>query len=1764
LRRVTQYDVDTNVFQTTSKDPSHNVRFYIHNDNCYISVNGDAHRVSNCSYNQLYNWNFFTVVLHRNGPNAHVSIHTGNQGQTPASNFNATVSPTINWLNRNSNIEFNDKGRGNAYELANFNVFDYTPNRNDTLLHSKARPDSCDYACTECRGKCQRCAGDIAPLNNTCPAVFVPVANDLQILTNKPPVSLRSKVTKRLDSRRYAFTTWFYSTKPKNNDFTIGQLHYPYQPSTPIIAVRVATNKLQVQVNNQVFNYNATVSPNKWYHVGVTVSKDGVVGVWLVPRSGKPFVAVQKLTTQTRLLTEDASFSSNGQTPVNNFQGSYFDGRVYVNNIPLQPTVTEHFNKLRCPKNCKVCNQAMRCVRCTNGFQLNKDYQCVDTDLGSHIQGLDKYSFWWKDTYTLHVPNQFFEKPFSLSFWYRKKIHSVPDVPAQPLFHVLSYAPAGNPNTLYPLVSETIKGNPKYNSNFTIGGDCGPSTHFNENFSNEVYSWIHFVLNFYPQQKLVTFNIKNDNKVYFVGNYTLNATKFVFGDKNGHDMNFEIGNAFFYSKPISESNLPKVRQTEPKDCDSTCKKCNYFTGKCQECKIRRPGINAVCPNMLLGYESAYTYNVQTFGPARSKLFTVGLKNSFTRDVNSLEYSVIGYFRLFDLKITDQYQNNRFALFTVSNRRDGKKSPSNHLIALHIRTTKGRPHFIWVLNDHDKVVETEIEGLKVKQNQWIFVYATINVVKKRLDFAFHVENKDAKTQVGVIHFENFPEKLQERGALTVFGIGQNLPKDYKTLNAHFFYFYVSPNLRWSPVMINKYRKAFPIKPDPKCSANCTRCIYDYSRKVNVCLKCQKGFVINNDKCVKTLHSDYIIFSDQFNDHFLPPRTDVNLPAQAIPSTKNTLAFYFQRNYIPRNLGGNRVILNAGPLSVSLHITQQSSASLVFDVKGVTQNISFSEVDPDLELDYGWYLVLVQYSPNSIKVILRNEAGKTVGEKSISWTTPAFRFTNLSFNSLHKEVSVYGPHLMLNYHYTEALFGYPRTNCGIDCNACVNDKCIDCQYGFDAHGRCNNKPIKTFGFKVQKDANFESRFPISKWLGNYRFLRSHAWSIYFTFQSKTDLNNLVGRTLFRVQNSHTKEYNANLINDNIISVKFNKDRSFFISTNTRHYQNQIKSAQGWTSNSLKPSDNNKNYFVGITVDADTDKIHLYVYNSPTNFIKQSFSLEGVLDNIINKATLIFGEGFGNDKSGITFDHSRFYYEKIYDFAIYEKKARKYVIHYQNACSSSTNNQCKKCASGNLINNGAKSNYCAPTPTGYSWYLNHVRQFDEVRANYTVPSPILSKSPLDSFTFSFWFRRTSYENDPHGVVNVGGVVLVEYDANVLTFNVEQFNCTVVGSIRVPNLYAKSDRLDWLHISVSVNVKDKTFQVLIHNVRTGSNRIVSAPINVQTLGFIQNLNITWSWHLKDCKENAWSFEVSSFVFLPNWYPNDSSLVQLYRIRRPNNCESKCKTVCDQNNLCPQNQRFLTTINLPPQVLPKEICDAPLFRNLTTYFGDNTLSSPSFNKYLVAFELNIPALQSSTYTANKNFLININNDVPNCDNDFSMVLPDNVVKYGLLTAEYRGNALRFYIGGSKDNTYAAFYDFVFESNNFKGISKVNVEFFVNAQENYGKLIIFIDDLNASYEIKTVYPPQPITRDTVIYTHPSISNVRVNVHNPRFNFDFYYNILQTAWGTTYASNLCRSRAHCEKCSIIPQATSLYCDRCVKGYKMINNMCLDESSFGQKK
>jgi len=176
-----------------------------------------------------------------------------------------------------------------------------------------------------------------------------------------------------------------------------------------------------------------------------------------------------------------------------------------------------------------------------------------------------------------------------------------------------------------------------------------------------------------------------------------------------------------------------------------------------------------------------------------------------------------------------------------------------------------------------------------------------------------------------------------------------------------------------------------------------------------------------------------------------------------------------------------------------------------------------------------------------------------------------------------------------------------------------------------------------------------------------------------------------------------------------------------------------------------------------------------------------------------------------------------------------------------------------------------------------------------------------------------------------------------------------------------------------------------------------------------------------------------------------------------------------------------------------------------------------------------------------------------------SDVIPDNFIKFSVASMTVQPGVIRLYLGGNKPNSYIKNTDFKFKSSVFLKLSKLVGQLYIDGANKIAKLKISIDDLSALYEISLQYIPGSINMNTLIYNHPAVNNVRVNVLNPRVNSDTQKYIVDTGlWSRSYSTDLCKSFKNCQKCLYVPN-TKLSCTRCAKGYQLINNICYKETN-----
>ena len=1772
LRRTTNTVLPTKIFQTQSKGVAMNTFFEIKikdgKEICYLSVIFDTNinilDLGNCSYNALVSWKFYAVTLFRNGNSSSATVRiTDSTGNDSMMYVNFVMQNSIYFVNKNSTLVFNPNydsdtiATSSAFELANFNVFDYPAFTDDIKKFSLTKPFDCDYSCTDCGVTCNKCSGNLNPFEGYCPASFVSVRRDYHLIYSPDLVDLRNKITRRLDSNRYSFFLWFNSDNQFKLPIDIANVFYDYPQPENLISFSVANNTLIVRAGNEEFSpFNKNINKGQWYLIGASIIGQSLkvyLNDWSSTIVNKKDI---NLNNVPHRINEDIIFTTGNPSNVQReiFNGSYYDMRLYTNNIPDDDQIIDHFRRLPCPDNCDVCTSTLVCSVCKNGF-VTKDNKCVDAKLGRALVLLDKYSFLQNNTLTLSIPETFVNNTYIISFFYRKKLHT----PTSPTYNLLRISNAIDSNI--PLIQETTGSG--YKSTFTLlGGQNPQTTSFVHDFSDEIYKFIHFVVQINLPTKTISYSI-NDGKEYSFTrtSFDKNINKLILGDSLSNSMNFEIAYVNIYPGVFSTSDIATLRQNIPNDCNPGCLNCDYTTGICKMCASSNDTTVLACGNVLSGWK-----NSEAFEMSKNDTFINEYDNSirslFSKDVNSDEYSVFGYFKLFDKKIINANKNGRFQVFRVSNKHNETYLRSSYLLGLDIVNVNGNATYHIIYADGDTFKSVPETRIDVVEESWLLILATVNVNAKTIQYAIQSVNS-AIFVTNTIKLAFYPEKLIESASLGLLGFSLKndfVTKNYNILNAYFYNFYLGVNLKFDIGLMDKIKKLFPV-PQPTCPQNCDKCFLNNNNVIE-CLSCKVGYELQNYKCYLQ-DSKFVALVDQNRYTYLPPSTDLPIPAELSLEPKNTITFYFRRNYSPKVANVDNTIFRGGNVYLKLNSIAKGSASLNFGVDSQVSTLPFT-IDEDLLQDYKWYFIIIQFSSDTINIIVKDD--KISNTKGLTMNNNTkIAITSISFNSLVDQISIYAPSVILRDYY-DPPFVAPSTFCELECDMCLENKCVECSWGFDKkNNRCNTQPITINPFMVGAGSKFSNSYPLRKYLNNPKPLRSATWSILIQMQLFGSFESYAQTPLFSI-NGGSDQSNLN----NLFSLSFNSNNSFFLTVLNRFLSTNSGGSAGFSTQSFKFSPTNDVYVIGISFNDNTNEIKFSAYNSEDNYITQTIAFKGRSENLNLDATLNFASSSSN--STVMFDNIQFYFDSaLTDEMVNNFISQKQFV-YQKACAINTLTYCKSCKSG--VNVGGNK-FCSIRNDTVDLWRNQIKNVTpNSNSTYALTSNIDFPLNSNSFTFSFWYKILSYTTEPFGIISLNSnpeskaSVQIKTENNIVWVELYDKANNLVNEMVYENLITPNEGLTWIYFSVSVDIPTNTLQLYVYNSKSKSNRILSnkgkTGVNLGvTPGKQVSLNAGYVTALKN---TGYSFQVSSFLFTPNWFAKDSIELEQYRLKEPPKCSNKCTKACDNNNLCPLEAYISTDINVGDAFADDDLKDkfdadslkkSSMFRTLDDFVVDN-LGTLVWTEALISFDIDTNQYLTSKYTTNKNILININNNPKSALKSLTMndVVPSESLQYAVLGLELVNNGCKFYLGSSAVANTINNYNINFPS--LAAFSKINVNVFLDTKNSIAKITVYIDDLRTFYDITPSYPLETLNLKTLIYSHPSISNVRFNVQNPRYVYELNnYYIGKSQDLTTYPSNVCGS--DCVKCSYEIPSQTMLCTRCPKNYKLVNNQCLKSYS-----
>ena len=1763
FRRTTDTILPTIIFNTESKKIAMNTKLEIFikgtQEMCRLVLLQDSNinviNLGDCSFKQFYSWTFFSVTLSRYGVNANASVTIiDNKGDEKFAELNFPMLNTISFANKDSNLIFNNNFEkdkiipSSAFEIANFNILDYDATAQDIKEFYKVKPINCDYTCTDCKGICFQCPGNIKPnTEGYCPASFVSLRRDFQRIQGLMTVDLRTKITKRLDSERFSFFIWFNSENDFRISSDIAKIIYDYPLIQNLISFSMVNSKVILKVVNEEFNPFEKITLNKgeWYFLGASIISQSV-RITLRNTTSLNETKLLNLKNLTDRINEDVIFTSGIQNDTRqSFNGSYYDMRLYPNNNPSEDQIYEHYQGLPCPNHCAECSSMLTCVRCNTGY-IVLDNNCVVENLSEPFILLEKSSFFNNETLSIPLPGTFNNETYLINFFYRKKLHS----PPTPIINVLSIETVNG--TIYPLVQE--KKGINSTSNFTIVGGAG----FTHDFFNEIFSFIHFAIQVNIVKKTLIFNIY-DGKEYTIER-TINSQikRFILGDAKQNELNFEIGFLFIYIGSYSKPEILKLRSQPPKDCDPGCLDCDYFTGICNTCGVPNNVNTLVCNNVLNGWSHAESYD-NNFNKTKTKEYDNSISQMFKRDVNSPEYSIIGFFKLFDKRVINKTKDGKFQVFRLKNRNDDVECRSANIISMDIVSNAGNASYFFTYYDGDDVKSSLIKNLEVKEETWLQIYVTIGVLEKTIYYIIRPLN-NANVISDKIKLNYYPEKLTEHATLSLLGFGLDYEKknyNFNLLNAYFYKFYLGVNLKFNLQLFEKIKNSW-IVPQPECGTECEKCIFNDNDDV-WCLKCINGFELENYKCIKQNIKE-IALADQSQYIFLPPKSDIFMPSDVQLYSKNTITFYFRRNYNPKTMFSVIPIFKGGNVYINLNTGLKGDASLIIGVEKQPSTLLFN-IDEDLNQDYNWYLIIIQYSVDTLNILIKstsNNIQKTINlESGININIPT-----ISFNTMGHQISIYAPNVIIKGFY-DTSFIIPSTFCEIECDVCSENKCLECNWGFNSNHKCIKEPISIPAFMVGKGTKYSNSYTLATYLNNPKPLRSSTWSILFTMElTKATFEDYAlngGTTLFSLYNGSDKENSNNLFN-----LKFNKNNSFFLTISNRYYNSKSGSAIGFATNSFRTNPLNNLYTIGISFNDEKKEVFFTAFNSDVNYIKQTIPYEGRSENLNLDATLNFAPTFSNSTDSITFFNVHFYFDsessedKIQSF--FESRQS----NYQKSCISNTQNSCNKCSIG-FKNFGP---LCSPNNNTYPTILNQIIDVNSIGNSEILPYKYYNNNST-LFTISFWFKLFTFTNDPFGIIKfdlVNGKTItqllkIHVDRNHLYVDFFDETNNQVNGLKYEELYSNTDGSSWKYFSISVDIASNIISLYSFNSMLKTNRILSnkGKVNPKLVFNSEKYATAKIGFVTNSKDIGYQFELTSLIFTSGWIPQDSIQLEMYRIKTPRKCTYRCLKNCDKNNLCPFDAYLKNDIIITESKIAKIELDPASLQQLKMYRPINHLvpineGNPIWTDVLFSMEIDMKALLSSTYKVNSKMIINVHNSKLANYRNLTMndIIPNENVQFGLLSVTLN-DGFTFFIGSSHITNLVSSYDLGLDD--IKALTKVTLNIYVDSRRRRARITVYLDDLKTFFEIKSVYPLELFSLDTLVYTHPAVSTMRINVENPRLIYEYTnYYLGKSQDLTTYPSKKCKVN-NCIKCSFVFTSNFLICDRCESGFYLVNNLCM---------
>jgi hypothetical protein len=1709
-----------------------------------------------CGEADIVNWSFWVISVIKNisgKADLKVTVRKPSNAQSGYEEkvFTSTIPFTYNIITKDTFIEYNNAKIGDAYEIFNSYIMDYEPNPANINEIWKVKPDRCDYGCKSCKDNvCQLCLNNQPPTlarNGICNPVSFPVQTGHLMFDGGFRYNIdRTNAATHFASDEWGFQTWFFIDAPAESyNSRLVNLFTFHHDKIFIAGQTVAQLTMTVLDGylsvNGVKQDGVRLRANHWYGINYRVSETEQIVQIVRQDMTSEQASVTTALTQTKnfmRVYDDLNIwvGQNYQTNATN-EGAIFNFSFFPNR---PPTNMVDFFQNPVASNCLKYAKDLSCYECNDGYKLSAE-GCVSTIIGEVFTLQSKFSLWSRDSKSFPLGANLHSNTFSLTFFHRKKTHSVALGTRYNLFSV-------NGNAI--IEAENVA---NYHTKYTFLGSDLPA--ISQDYSEANYDWSLFIVTFTNNAGnwaiSTTWRSGNDVKTVsgslpLTGDFT-----FTWGDDAALEINAEIAYANYYPNLLNAEAISRVLANVPKDCSPSCLDCNYDSGFCRNCAIGGYA-GDTCKMYMKGFKFAYIYGVSDVTSlSNPSNWVFNLSDHFTKDVSSGSYSAIGYFKVYDVNAL-KAQTGNYIFFRVANTNipNNNENPGKSLITFQANVSGDAIDYNFVVSQNETEQVVTVTGLQLHSDMWYLIYVAIDHESKTLNYIIMCDKEGKKwsTETGAVALAHYPERLQETGSLKLFGVDSNLSTENKVANGQFHNFYLNIDLGWKMDIFEQYKLAVEAPSTPICNDHCTRCVGVDSTNTarNICAACADNYTLNSDdQCIQNTDLfDYGYFA-LVEGHLTSPKKFVIDDTCFLENYRATIGFYLRKNYQPESPETLRKFLTWGNLEIGIKSTA-SIDTIVFNIGGETLSLE------NFVGNGQWNYLSFRILQGKLTAQLLTPMGDIAAQQSLVFGDTWSKVSAITIDHLQSLIGIYSVNYFATSFLGAKLVEQPNFECSLDCIKCTDrGYCKQCINGpSNVDGTCPANPVKFYNTRVSNAVAAPLHFPLSEFLPDSSIYRSKRFSFVFSYVPGVVQGK---QTVFRLNNLDHNSSEDNGVANNHLAVFYESPKKFYIRYHNRIINLQLGAPKEFAVE-LNGEPENPEFYIAITFDGASNRFGGLIYNSPNSWSKFGFTCIGDMDFLTNHTYLHLSSA---NVASAEYRDIKFYYEHVLSVEYLWMLAQNSIKQIQYDCRFGSIRACTDCRTGLNVNgqcvNGATTDLHGPA-----------NQVINVNGPLTLTNTLFTKTSLNGFTTSFWFRRNSNRADVFGVLEIkSGVdtlyrLVVDRD-NLIGIGMANDNDNIVV---LSNLIdSRESYSQWLYVTVVYDFVRNINQV---HTYIPSTKRSNSHFNRGNTGFVRNVTagITYSLGWTNVELRATSspnYSIASFTFTHDLIINQADIYRFITVE-PKACSSPCKVACTLDGICPTEQRILNGINLNTNfdgLTAVNIAALPAFRMIKDFIPQFD-TAIEVNSFLVSLNFVTSQLLANSNSANNNIILVVSNhyDIVNLNRE--AVIPAEIYKKAILSITHEDGNLVFYSGYNHSDADTDKLIVSFGTKKVTDFAQFSIAFLYDFTAQTIKFNIWADDLNVSKEMTLGCVQDFVTASTGFYLHEASREAHCSCHDPRFDRDFTTALRQsTTWREV--SNVCNPRGItiCSKCVFLQGESKTTCIQCANGFTNILGNCMPE-------